>query len=197
MLVGGFFQALPQVLALNPEEVAISRAHKSQRPVDERSGQNPVRFSVRAAPIAEGGGSVCPQHRRSQPEATKLTAAATTQSVAITCAQIATIPKNSASEASVATSSKTARPMSLTPLDKRPKIQRVRVLECAFPGRPWERLSFRWSRWQWKGSIARRTLGLSLTYLVVSTSRCRSRRDWGHSLEVRKASRCKPDQVRR
>src|SRR5438105_2930709 len=27
MLVGGFFQALPQVLALNPEEVAISRAH--------------------------------------------------------------------------------------------------------------------------------------------------------------------------
>ena len=136
MLVGGFFQALPQVLALNPEEVAISRAHKSQRPVDERSGQNPVRFSVRAAPIAEGGGSVCPQHRRSQPEATKLTAAATTQSVAITCAQIATIPKNSASEASVATSSKTARPMSLTPLDKRPKIQRVRVLECAFPADP-------------------------------------------------------------
>jgi hypothetical protein len=39
-----------------------------------------------------------------------------TQSVAITCAQIATIPKNSASEASVATSSTRVRPMSLTPI---------------------------------------------------------------------------------
>ena len=45
------------------------------------------------------------QHRRSQPEATKFMAATTTQSVAITCAQIATIPTNSASEASVAISS--------------------------------------------------------------------------------------------
>jgi hypothetical protein len=44
-------------------------------------------------------------------------AAAMTQSVAITCAQIATIPKNNASEASVATSSTTARPMSLTPFE--------------------------------------------------------------------------------
>src|SRR5437899_1174248 len=34
------------------------------------------------------------QHRRSQPEATKFMAATTTQSVAITCAQIATIPTN-------------------------------------------------------------------------------------------------------
>jgi hypothetical protein len=56
-------------------------------------------------------------------------AAAMTQSVAITCAQIATIPKNSASEASVAISSTMARPMLLTP--QCPKIQ-VRVLECAF-----------------------------------------------------------------
>ena len=86
----------------------------------------------RRATIAE---AVCPQHRRSQPEATKLMAAAMTQSVAITCAQIATIPKNSASEASVATSSTRVRPMSLTPISG-PKIHRVRVLECAFPGRP-------------------------------------------------------------
>jgi hypothetical protein len=103
----------------------------------------------RRATIAE---AVCPQHRRSQPEATKLMAAATTQSVAITCAQIATIPKNSASEASVATSSTRVRPMSLTP-----------ILNAPFLADPWERLSFHSSRWQWKGSIARRTLGLSLT----------------------------------
>jgi hypothetical protein len=70
------------------------------------------------------------QHRRSQPEATKFMAATTTQSVAITCAQIATIPTNSASEASVAISSTMARPMLLT--RQCPKIQRVRVLECAF-----------------------------------------------------------------
>jgi hypothetical protein len=57
-------------------------------------------------------------------------AATMTQSVAITCAQIATIPTNSASEASVAISSTMARPMSLTP--QCPKIQRVRVLECTF-----------------------------------------------------------------
>ena len=57
-------------------------------------------------------------------------AATLTQSVAITCAQIATIPTNSASEASVAISSTMARPMLLTP--QCPKIQRVRVLECAF-----------------------------------------------------------------
>jgi hypothetical protein len=44
-------------------------------------------------------------------------AAAMTHSVAITCAQIATILKNSANEASVATSSTTARPMSLTLLE--------------------------------------------------------------------------------
>jgi hypothetical protein len=55
-------------------------------------------------------------------------AATLTQSVAITCAQIATIPTNSASEASVAISSTMARPMLLTP--QCPKIQRVRVLEC-------------------------------------------------------------------
>jgi hypothetical protein len=48
---------------------------------------------------------------------TKLMAAAMTHSVAITCAQIATILKNSANEASVATSSTTARPMSLTLLE--------------------------------------------------------------------------------
>jgi len=63
-----------------------------------------------------------------------------TQSVAITCAQIATIPKNSASEASVASSSTTVRPMSPTP--KRPKIQGVPVL-----GLTLKRLSFHWSRW--------------------------------------------------
>jgi hypothetical protein len=63
------------------------------------------------------------EHRRARgptPEATKLMAAAMTQSVAMTCAQIATIPKNSASEASVATSSTRVRPMS--------QIHRVRVL---------------------------------------------------------------------
>jgi hypothetical protein len=46
-----------------------------------------------------------------------------TQSVAITCAQIAIIPKNNASEASVATSpTATARPMSSLHSNKRPKI---------------------------------------------------------------------------
>jgi hypothetical protein len=65
----------------------------------------------------------------------KLMAAAMTQSVAITCAQIATIPKNSASEASVAISSTMAQPMLLTP--QRPKTQRVRVLMRFFcrPGK--------------------------------------------------------------
>ena len=38
-----------------------------------------------------------------------------TQSAAITCVQIATMPKNSASEVNVAASSTTARIMSLTP----------------------------------------------------------------------------------
>jgi hypothetical protein len=51
----------------------------------------------------------------SQPVATKLMAAAISQSVAITCAQIATIPKNIASEASVAISSTMARPIFKTP----------------------------------------------------------------------------------
>jgi hypothetical protein len=57
-------------------------------------------------------------------------AATMIQSVGITCAQIATIPTNSASEASVAIASTMARPMLLTP--QFPNIQRVRVLECAF-----------------------------------------------------------------
>jgi hypothetical protein len=89
-------------------------------------------------------------------------AAAMTQSVAITCAQIATILKNSASEASVATSSTRVRPMSLTPISVR-KSTEFACLNALFPADPWERLSFHSSRWQWKGSIARRTLGLSLT----------------------------------
>lgn len=89
-------------------------------------------------------------------------AAAMTQSVAITCAQIATIPKNSASEASVATSSTRVRPMSLTPISVR-KSTEFACLNAPFSADPWERLSFHSSRWQWKGSIARRTLGLSLT----------------------------------
>ena len=49
-----------------------------------------------------------------------------TQSVAITCAQIATIPKNSASEASVASSSTTVRPMSLTPTS----VRKPNVFPC-------------------------------------------------------------------
>jgi hypothetical protein len=61
-------------------------------------------------------------------------AAMITQSVAITCAQIATIPTNSASEASVAISSIMARPMLLTPQCS--KIQRVHVFECLFPATP-------------------------------------------------------------
>jgi hypothetical protein len=74
-----------------------------------------------------------------------------TQSVAITCAQIATIPKNNASEASVATSSTTARPMSLTPIEY-PKIHEF-ALVAAGNG---------------KVQFARRTPGLSLTYLIIS-----------------------------
>jgi hypothetical protein len=81
---------------------------------------------------------------RSQPKATKFMAATMTQSVAITCAQIATIPTNSASEANMANSSTMARPMLLTP--QCPKIQRVRVLECAFSRWTLGRLSFHWSR---------------------------------------------------
>jgi len=38
----------------------------------------------------------------------------------------------------------------------------------AFPGRSRQRFSIHWSHWQWKGSTARRTLDLSLTYPVVS-----------------------------
>jgi hypothetical protein len=62
-----------------------------------------------------------------------------TQSVAITCAQIATIPKNSASEASVATSSTRVRPMSLTPISVR-KSTEFACLNAPFPADPWERL---------------------------------------------------------
>src|SRR5437660_11215968 len=65
---------------------------------------------------------VCPQPRapaNGPPGPPKVAAARTqvlaaTQSVAITCAQIATMPKNSASDAKVAASSTTAR----TPADR-------------------------------------------------------------------------------
>jgi hypothetical protein len=107
---------------------------------------------ARARPVAEAHRLRRVTHRiaklpghKQRMRSSKFMAATTTQSVAITCAQIATIPTNSASEASVAISSTMARPMLLT--RQCPKIQRVRMLNAPFPGRPWERLSFHWSRW--------------------------------------------------
>src|SRR5262249_1314499 len=55
--------------------------------------------------------TACPQHHRFEGEADELIGAARTQSEAITCAQIATMPKNNASEVNVAASSTTARTM--------------------------------------------------------------------------------------
>jgi hypothetical protein len=61
-------------------------------------------------------------------------AAMMTQSVAITCAQIATIPTNSASEASVAISSTMAQAMLLTP--QCPKANEFACLNAPFaPGK--------------------------------------------------------------
>jgi hypothetical protein len=63
------------------------------------------------------------------------------QSGPITCAQIATILTNSASEASVANSSTMMRPMSLTPTS----VQESNVFQCF--GLPLEGSRFNWSRW--------------------------------------------------
>jgi len=63
--------------------------------------------------------TVCPQHHRFEGEADELIGAARTQSEAITCAQIATMPKNNASEVNVTASSTTARTMTnQLPTDK-------------------------------------------------------------------------------
>jgi hypothetical protein len=53
----------------------------------------------------------------------------------------------------VAISSTTARPMSLTPISIR-KSTEFACLNAPFPADAWERLSFHWSRWQGKGSVA-------------------------------------------
>jgi hypothetical protein len=61
-------------------------------------------------------------------------AATMTQSVAITCAQIAIIPTNNASEASVTISSTMARPILLTP--QFPKSDEFACLNAPFPPDP-------------------------------------------------------------
>jgi hypothetical protein len=43
------------------------------------------------------------------------------------------------------------------------RVDRVLDLSWLKGGRRWQRLSIHWSRWQWKGSMARQTAGLSLT----------------------------------
>ena len=70
----------------------------------------------------------------------KLIATTMTQSVAITCAQIAIIPTNSASEPSVTISSTMARPILLTPRFR--KSDEFACLNAPLPGPPWERPSF-------------------------------------------------------
>jgi hypothetical protein len=156
--------------SLRRRMISVSSAERREsndamlRIAEDYERRRPAKFRI-AAPRPSRRSSILRQAARTRSgpsSATKLMAAAMTQSVAITCAQIATIPKNSASEASVATSSTRVRPMSLTPISVR-KSTEFACLNAPFPADPWERLSFHSSRWQWKGSIARRTLSLSLT----------------------------------
>jgi len=77
-----------------------------------------VRVLSTAAAVRDGKMRAYPQPGVVEALCSSASAIAALQSVAMTCAQIAIMPKNSASEASVAASSTRARTMVTTPTDE-------------------------------------------------------------------------------